>query len=99
MLDANRGFSPAVGQRLIWTNPCTQILRLAAVKFDQSRATDPDPEFEEQSKYYFIVRPSASLIYAVGIATKTATMYELVCTGETCLFRSAPISSLCYINL
>lgn len=72
----------------------SEVLRLAAVKFDQCRTTDPDSEFEEKSdKYNFIVCPSASLIYAVGIATKTATIHELVCTEETLATVFVPLLS------
>lgn len=69
-----------------------EVLLLAAVKFDQSRTTDP--EFEEESdKYDFIARPSAPLIYAVGIATEPATMYEVVCREETLATVFVPLLS------
>lgn len=49
----------------------SEVLRLAAVKFDEPGTTDPHSEFEEKcDKYYFIACPSASLIYAVAMATK-----------------------------
>lgn len=67
---------------------------LAAVKFDQSRTTDPRSEFEEKSdNNYLIGCPLASLIYAVGIATKTATIHELVCTAETLATVFVPLLS------